>query len=64
MEGNTYRTEYNIHVDDPEHVPDTRIEFHAQLRCCTLGEVLDFQKLPTGMNFKLPWMPNNDNFIL
>jgi len=61
MEGNIYRAEYNIHEDDPEYVPDHRLEFHAQLHCA-LGEILDFQKLTTGMNFKLPWMPKNDKY--
>jgi len=63
MEGNTYYwAEYNIHEDNPEYVLDHRLEFHAQLRCCALGEILDFQKLTTGMNFKLPWMPKNDKY--
>jgi len=54
IKGNTYQAEYIIHEDDPEYVPDHRLEFHAQLQCCALGEILDFQKLSTGMNFKLP----------
>jgi len=62
IKGNTYQAESNIHDDDPEYVPDHRLEFHAQLQCCGLGEILDFQKLSTGMNFKLPWMPKNDKY--
>ncbi len=62
IEGNTYWVEYNIHEDDHEYVPDHMLEFHAQLRCCALGEILDFQKLTTRMNFKLPWMPKNGKF--
>jgi len=62
IEGHRYWAEYNIHEDDSEYVLDTKHEFHSQSQCCVVGGILHFQKLTTGMNFKLPWIPNNDKF--